>query len=118
MHYGILVQFLARVRRPERLASKVSEIRATLGVVCRESVGREEKAKNSRDEKSNWFHDPALINFSKIFWLTNILGNCTDFLANDPFTVARLELKEWIGKRAEGGRLPPKGFPKTNRAEG
>ena len=28
------------------------------------------------------------------------------------------ELKEWIGNRAEAGRLPPKGFPKSNRFEG
>ena len=34
------------------------------------------------------------------------------------FTVARPELKEWIGNRAEAGRLPPKGFPKNNRFEG
>jgi topoisomerase-4 subunit A len=25
------------------------------------------------------------------------------------------ELTEWIGNRADAGRLPPKGFPKTNR---
>ena len=25
------------------------------------------------------------------------------------------ELKEWIGQRAQAGRLPPKGFPKSNR---
>ena len=30
----------------------------------------------------------------------------------------RRELKEWIGNRAEAGRLPPKGFPKNNRFEG
>jgi topoisomerase IV subunit A len=29
------------------------------------------------------------------------------------FTVS--ELKEWIGERAQAGRLPPKGFPKSNR---
>jgi topoisomerase IV subunit A len=34
------------------------------------------------------------------------------------FTVARPELNEWIGDRAEAGRLPPKGFPKNNRFEG
>ena len=34
------------------------------------------------------------------------------------FTVAMPELKEWIGDRAEAGRLPPKGFPKNNRFEG
>jgi topoisomerase-4 subunit A len=31
------------------------------------------------------------------------------------WTVAAAELKEWIGNRAEAGRLPPKGFPKNNR---
>ena len=25
------------------------------------------------------------------------------------------ELAEWIGERAQAGRLPPKGFPKNNR---
>ncbi len=38
--------------------------------------------------------------------------------ANRTFTVAMPELKEWIGNRAEAGRLPPKGFPKNNRFEG
>ena len=31
------------------------------------------------------------------------------------FTVTKSELKDWIGNRAEAGRLPPKGFPKNNR---
>ncbi len=31
------------------------------------------------------------------------------------FNVARENLAEWIGRRAEAGRLPPKGFPKANR---
>ena len=34
------------------------------------------------------------------------------------WTVAEPELKEWIGNRAEAGRLPPKGFPKSNRFSG
>ena len=38
--------------------------------------------------------------------------------AGRTFTVAKPELKEWIGNRAEAGRLPPKGFPKNNRFEG
>jgi topoisomerase IV subunit A len=25
------------------------------------------------------------------------------------------DLAEWIGERAQAGRLPPKGFPKNNR---
>jgi topoisomerase-4 subunit A len=31
------------------------------------------------------------------------------------FTVAAAELSEWMGHRAEAGRLPPRGFPKNNR---
>ena len=31
------------------------------------------------------------------------------------FTVDKRELKDWIGNRAEAGRLPPKGFPRNNR---
>ncbi len=34
------------------------------------------------------------------------------------YTVARPELDEWLGERAEAGRLPPKGFPKNNRFVG
>ena len=30
------------------------------------------------------------------------------------WTVGPSELRDWIGNRAEAGRLPPKGFPKTN----
>jgi topoisomerase-4 subunit A len=25
------------------------------------------------------------------------------------------DLKDWIGERAQAGRLPPKGFPRNNR---
>jgi len=35
--------------------------------------------------------------------------------AGRTFNVAKADLKEWIGARAEAGRLPPKGFPKNNR---
>ena len=38
--------------------------------------------------------------------------------AGRTFTVAKPELNEWIGNRAEAGRLPPKGFPRNNRFEG
>ncbi|MBV8103659.1 MAG: DNA topoisomerase IV subunit A [Hyphomicrobiales bacterium] len=38
--------------------------------------------------------------------------------AGRTFTVARPELNEWIGNRAEAGRLPPKGFPKSNKFDG
>ena len=31
------------------------------------------------------------------------------------FSVEKRELKEWIGNRAEAGRLPPKGFPRNNK---
>ena len=34
------------------------------------------------------------------------------------FTVDKRELKEWIAHRAEAGRLPPRGFPKSNRFGG
>ncbi|WOJ88985.1 DNA topoisomerase IV subunit A [Methylocapsa polymorpha] len=35
--------------------------------------------------------------------------------AGRTFTVGASELKDWIGNRAEAGRLPPRGFPKNNR---
>ena len=31
------------------------------------------------------------------------------------WTVAKTELRDWIGNRAETGRLPPKGFPKSGK---
>jgi topoisomerase-4 subunit A len=34
------------------------------------------------------------------------------------WTVAEAELVEWVGNRAEAGRLPPKGFPKSNKFTG
>ena len=34
------------------------------------------------------------------------------------FTVKGDDLKEWLGNRAEAGKLPPKGFPRTNRFVG
>lgn len=34
------------------------------------------------------------------------------------WTVAQTELLEWLGHRAEAGRLPPKGFPKNNKFGG
>lgn len=33
------------------------------------------------------------------------------------FTVDKGDLKEWIGSRADAGRLAPKGFPRTNKFE-
>ena len=38
--------------------------------------------------------------------------------AQRTFTVKKPELDEWIGNRADSGRLPPKGFPKGNRFVG
>ncbi len=35
--------------------------------------------------------------------------------AGRTFTVGHSELRDWIGNRADSGRLPPKGFPKSNR---
>ncbi len=35
--------------------------------------------------------------------------------AGRTFTVAFRDLRDWIGNRAEAGRLPPKGFPKNNK---
>ena len=31
------------------------------------------------------------------------------------FNLAQNELRDWLGNRADAGRLPPRGFPKTNR---
>src|SRR5919107_776979 len=31
------------------------------------------------------------------------------------WTVEKADLRDWIGNRAEAGRLPPKGFPKNNK---
>ena len=31
------------------------------------------------------------------------------------WTVSATDLKDWLGNRGEAGRLPPKGFPKSNR---
>ena len=33
------------------------------------------------------------------------------------WTVAKEDLRDWIANRAESGRLPPKGFPKSNKFE-
>jgi topoisomerase IV subunit A len=35
--------------------------------------------------------------------------------AGRAFNVPMRELRDWLGNRAEAGRLPPKGFPKNNR---
>jgi topoisomerase-4 subunit A len=33
------------------------------------------------------------------------------------WTVSKDDLRDWLANRAEAGRLPPKGFPKSNRFE-
>ncbi|MCZ8262004.1 MAG: DNA topoisomerase IV subunit A [Beijerinckiaceae bacterium] len=38
--------------------------------------------------------------------------------AGRTFTLKGDDLKEWLGHRAESGRLPPKGFPRSNRFTG
>jgi topoisomerase-4 subunit A len=38
--------------------------------------------------------------------------------AGRTWTVAKEDLRDWIANRAEAGRLPPKGFPKSNRFGG
>jgi topoisomerase-4 subunit A len=35
--------------------------------------------------------------------------------AGRTWTVAKEDLRDWMGDRTEAGRLPPKGFPKSNR---
>jgi topoisomerase-4 subunit A len=37
--------------------------------------------------------------------------------AERTYTVEKRELREWIGNRSDAGRLPPKGFPKSNKFE-
>jgi topoisomerase-4 subunit A len=37
--------------------------------------------------------------------------------AGRTFNVEKRDLKEWIGERADAGRLPPRGFPKNNKFE-
>nr|HML30494.1 DNA topoisomerase IV subunit A [Hyphomicrobium sp.] len=34
--------------------------------------------------------------------------------ANREFTLSWSELKEWVGERAQAGRVAPKGFPRSN----
>jgi topoisomerase-4 subunit A len=35
--------------------------------------------------------------------------------AGRTWTVAKDDLRDWMADRADAGRLPPKGFPKSNR---
>jgi topoisomerase-4 subunit A len=49
---------------------------------------------------------------AKVFMLEN--GLTWKDTSGRTWTVPAAELRDWIGNRAEAGRLPPKGFPKTN----
>jgi topoisomerase-4 subunit A len=49
---------------------------------------------------------------AKVFALEN--GLTWKDTSGRTWTVPAPELRDWIGNRAEAGRLPPKGFPKTN----
>ena len=55
------------------------------------------------------------ISDAKVFFLADGLSWLDS--AGRTFNVARRDLRDWIGIRAEAGRLPPKGFPKSNRFE-
>jgi topoisomerase-4 subunit A len=53
---------------------------------------------------------------ARVFALKNGMGWRDS--AGRSFNVAMPELRDYIGNRAEAGRLPPKGFPKNNKFEG
>ncbi|MGH6858255.1 MAG: DNA topoisomerase IV subunit A, partial [Methylocella sp.] len=50
---------------------------------------------------------------AKVFYLRE--GLSWKDSAGRAFNVPAPDLPDWIGNRAEAGRLPPKGFPKNNR---
>jgi topoisomerase IV subunit A len=50
---------------------------------------------------------------AKVFYLKD--GLSWQDSAGRTFNLAARDLRDWIGNRAEAGRLPPKGFPKDNR---
>jgi topoisomerase IV subunit A len=50
---------------------------------------------------------------AKVFYLDQ--GLTWKDSAGRTFGVGPSDLRDWIGNRAEAGRLPPKGFPKNNR---
>jgi topoisomerase-4 subunit A len=52
---------------------------------------------------------------AKIFFLKD--GLSWKDPAGRSFVVGKSDLKEWIGARADAGRLPPRGFPKSNKFE-
>ena len=45
----------------------------------------------------------------------NLAEGLTVLVGDRRRTFEAKQLKEWIGKRAQAGRLPPHGFPRTNR---
>jgi len=53
------------------------------------------------------------ISDAKVFYLRE--GLIWKDSAGRTFSLAARDLRDWIGNRAEAGRLPPKGFPKNNR---
>jgi topoisomerase IV subunit A len=50
---------------------------------------------------------------AKVFYLKE--GLSWNDSAGRTYNVAAQDLRDWLGNRAEAGRLPPKGFPKNNR---
>jgi topoisomerase IV subunit A len=50
---------------------------------------------------------------AKVFYLKE--GLSWQDTAGRTFNVGSRDLRDWVGNRAETGRLPPKGFPKNNR---
>ena len=55
------------------------------------------------------------ISDAKVFRLSE--GLTWKDTAGRTWTVGKDDLRDWVGNRAEAGRLPPKGFPKSNRFE-
>ena len=61
------------------------------------------------------FKDGGLVD-ARVFALAD--GMTWKDSAGRTFTVGKDDLKDWIANRADSGRLPPKGFPKSNRFDG
>jgi topoisomerase IV subunit A len=53
------------------------------------------------------------ISDAKVFFLRE--GLSWNDSAGRTFSLAARDLRDWVGNRAESGRLPPRGFPKNNR---
>ena len=43
-----------------------------------------------------------------------LAGTAAGFSAGRTFTLSWSELKDWVGVRAQAGRIAPKGFPRSN----